>query len=439
MRLLAFFALFPVCFATGCGKTTPPAAPAPSSAAAEQPGKPAAVAAPAAASATVAPETPDPPGPVTLWHSYRDAERAGLDELVTHWNKNHPAAQIEALAVPADAIIDKFQVATPNGNGPDLIIFAHDKIGVWAKDGLLAPIGEAATPDKLKRFLPQTVKPLVFDKAIYGLPLAFKSLVLFYNKKLVAEPPKTLNQLIEVAKGFTKPDAEAFGLAYEAANLYFHAPFLLGAGGAIFDDSGRVPKIDTPEAAVGLAVARDLYKTHKILPQGSVSGFVITAMFNDGKVPFVLQGPWFMGEIDKAVQWGVALLPELEPGKPLRPFLGSEAVMLSKKAKNVPGALRIIDYLTSDEAALTRMQTGKQMVANVKPYELPRWADDPVVKVFRAQADIAVPMPAAAEMAAVWNPYNTALQKVIYGDAKALEALAEAQKRAVEDIAKMQK
>ena len=437
MKVHFILAALVVMAVAGCGKKAEPTPPTTGAAA---PDKGAAAGVPAAAAVTAsAPEAPEPEGKVTLWHSYRDAERAGLDELVGHWNKNHDKLKIETLAVPADALIDKFQVAVPNGNGPDLIIFAHDKIGVWAKDGLIAPLGESVTPAKLKRFLPQTVKPLVFDKAIFGLPLAYKTLVLFYNKKLVREPPKTLNQLIEVAKGFTKPDSEAFGLAYEAANLYFHAPFLLGAGGGIFDDSGRIPKLDTPQAAKGLSIARDLYKTHKILPQASVSGFVITSMFNDGKVPFVLQGPWFMGEIDKGVEFGVALLPELEAGVPLRPFLGSEALMLSKKTTNAPAALRIIDYLTSDEAAITRLQTGKQMVANIKPYELPKFGDDPFIKIFRAQAELAVPMPAAAEMAAIWNPYNTALQKVIYGDTTPEEALAEAQKRAAEDIVKMQK
>lgn len=421
-----------------CGKS-PPAAEAPKTATADKAGDPAAaVAAPAAASPAQA-EAPEPEGNVVLWHSYRDAERAGLDELVDFWNKNHPKLHIESLAVPADALIDKFQVAVPNGNGPDLIIFAHDKIGVWAKDNLIQPLGDGISPQTLKRFMPQTVKPLVFEKAIYGLPLAYKSLVLFYNKKLVQAPPKTLNQLIEVAKGMTKPDGEQVGLAYEAGNLYFHAPFLLGFGGSVLDDSGRAPKIDSPEAKKAIETVRELYKVHKILPQGAMSGFVITSLFNDGKVPFVLQGPWFIGEIDKSVDWGVAVLPELEAGKPLRPFLGSEAVMLSKKAKQVPAALRVIDYLTSDEAALTRMTTGHQMVANIKPYELPKWADDPVVKIFRAQAETAVPMPAAAEMAAVWNPYNTALQKAVYGDTAPEAALAEAQKKAAEDIAKMQK
>lgn len=424
----------------GCGKSSAPAAaPAPVAAAPEAPKAAAEAVAPAAAASPAAvDEDPGPARTVTIWHGYRDAERDALEKLVDHWNKSHKNTQIQALAVPPDAIIDKFQVAVPNGNGPDLVIFAHDKIGVWARDGLIQPLGEFGKPERLKRFLPQTVKPLVFEKNLYGLPLAYKTLVLFYNRKMVGSPPKTLGQLVEVAKGFTKPDAEAFGLAYEAGNLYFHAPLLLGAGGGIFDETGTL-KLDTPEAAKAMGVARDLYRTAKILPQGTVSGFVITSMFNDGKVPFVLQGPWFIGEIDKTVEWGVAVLPELEPGKPMRPFLGSEALLLSAKTQNKDAALRIMDYLTSDEAALLRVEVGKQMVANVKTYEMPKWSDDPVVKVFRAQADSAVPMPSAAEMAAVWTPYNTALQKAIFGEVKAEEALAEAQKRATEDIAKMKK
>ncbi len=432
--------------AQGCKKDAAPAAEAKAAASAEQPNdNKGAVAAAAAASPTVAAVVDDDPGPastVTVWHAYRDAERAALDKLIEHWNGTHKNTQIQALSVPPDAIIDKFQVAVPNGNGPDLMIFAHDKIGVWARDGLIQPLGEFATPERLKRFMPQTVKPLVFEKNLYGLPLAYKTLVLFYNKKMVPTPPKTLAQLVEVAKGFTKADPNAdnasFGLAYEAANLYFHGPFLLGAGGAVFDEAGAL-KIDSPEAKKAIETVRGLYRDAKILPQGTVSGFVITSMFNDGKVPFVLQGPWFMGEIEKSVDWAVATLPELEPGKPMRPFLGSEAALLSAKTTNKAAALRVIDYLTSDEAVLTRIDQGKQMVANIKTYEMPKWGDDAVVKVFRAQAETAVPMPSSAEMSAVWTPYNAALQKAIYGDTKAEEALAEAQKRAIDDIAKMKK
>lgn len=436
--------------AAACGKSAPtpaaaPAAPAEKPAGVEKAaGADKAVEPAAAASAAVAEEDQGPPRTVTIWHGYRDAEREALDNLISHWNKNHANLQISALAVPPDAIIDKFQVAVPNGNGPDLIIFAHDKIGLWARAGLIQPLGDFATPERLKRFMPQAVKPLVHDKAIYGLPMAYKTLVLFYNKAMVKEAPKSLTQLIEVAKGFTKPDADAFGLAYEASNLYFHAPILLGLGGAVYDDVAKKVMIDSPESQKAMDIARDLYKTHKILPQGAVSGFALTAMFKDNKVPFVFQGPWFIGELtpepgQKPVEWGVALLPEVEPGKPMKPFLGSEALLLSAKAPQAKSAMRVIDFLTSDEAALTRIQVGKQMVANVKTYEQPKWSDDPVVKVFRGQAEMSLPMPSSAEMSAVWNPYNAALQKGIYGEGKSAEVLGEAQKRAEEDIGKMAK
>jgi len=170
-----------------------------------------------------------------------------------------------------------------------------------------------------------------------------------------------------------------------------------------------------------------------------MSGYVITAMFNDGKTPFVFQGPWFISEIDKSVEWGVAPMPILADGKPLKPYLGSEAVLLSKKTSVKDAALRVMDYLTSDEAALTRLEMGHQMVANTKIYENPRWLQNPVVKVFRAQADNAVPMSNAVEPGVAWVPYNNALRKVIFGDSPAAEALAEADKQIREAVAKLTK
>jgi arabinogalactan oligomer/maltooligosaccharide transport system permease protein len=412
---------------TGCGKSTP--APAKSDKAT------------AAAPAAPAPAALPPAGPpktVTLWHSYRDDERKSLDQLIEHWNKNHPEIQITALAVPFDAIIDKFQVAVPRGNGPDLVIMAHDKIGTWARDGLLQPLGDFGTPERLGRFLPQTVKPLVFEKAIYGLPLAFKSLVLFYNTAMVQQSPKTMAELIQVAKGFTNEAEGKFGFTYDAAGLYYHAAFLHAEGGQVFDETTRKLTIDTPEAQKAIQVVKDLHLVHKILPKG-MTGFVITAMFNDGKTPFVLNGPWFISEIDPAVKWAVAVLPELEPGKPLKPFLGSEAILLSKQSKERDAALKILDYLTSDEAALTRLKVGRQMVANVKVYENPEWANDPVVKVFRAQAEQSVPMSNAVEAGVAWSPYDAALRKSVFGDSTPADALAEAAKKIDEALARLSK
>jgi len=375
---------------------------------------------------------------VLLWHAYRDAERAALDKLIGAWNSKQPNVQVKALAVPFDALIDKLQVAIPRGNGPDLIIFAHDKIGTWARDKLIQPLGKWATGDRLKRFLPQTIKPLVFERAIYGLPLAFKSLVLFYNSGLIKEPPATMKDLVEVAKKHTDKEEGKFGFAYDAADLYFHAAFLHAYGGAVYDDKAGKLTIASEGAANAAKAVRALHADDKVLPKG-MSTFVVTAMFSDNKVPFVLNGPWFISEIEKGVKWAVAPMPKADNGQPLKPFLGSEAVMLSAQTKVKDAALKVLDYLTSDEAALTRLSEGKQMVANTKVYENPRWASDPVIKVFRAQADVSVPMSNAVEAGLAWQPYNNALRKIIFGGAPADETLKAAQATADAALSKLKR
>ena len=44
------------------------------------------------------------------------------------------------VAVPYDAFADKLTSAIPRGNGPDLFIYPHDRIGDWADAGMIEPI-----------------------------------------------------------------------------------------------------------------------------------------------------------------------------------------------------------------------------------------------------------------------------------------------------------
>ena len=37
-------------------------------------------------------------------------------------------------------ITDSFPIAAQAGTGPDIVIWAHDKVGEWAEGGLIAPV-----------------------------------------------------------------------------------------------------------------------------------------------------------------------------------------------------------------------------------------------------------------------------------------------------------
>jgi maltose/maltodextrin transport system substrate-binding protein len=39
-----------------------------------------------------------------------------------------------------EKITDSFSIAAQSGKGPDIVIWAHDKLGEWADGGLIAPL-----------------------------------------------------------------------------------------------------------------------------------------------------------------------------------------------------------------------------------------------------------------------------------------------------------
>jgi arabinogalactan oligomer/maltooligosaccharide transport system substrate-binding protein len=369
------------------------------------------------------------PTEVTLWHSYRATELSALKASVDAFHALGTPIKVVLRAVPFDAFNDKIRVVVPQGRGPDLFIFAHDTIGAWAEMDLIEPLSNWTTTEDRAAFLPETVKALVYRNALYGLPIAFKSVALFYNKALITAPPKTVEELISLAKQHTAGDR--YGLVYEATNLYFHAPWLFAYGAEVLDGNDN-PVLNSEGAIKAIELARSLVKVHGITPM-SVNTGMVSGYFNEGRAAMVINGPWMRGEL-AGVDYGVAPLPSVE-GKAAKPFLGVEAVYLNKQSPRKEAAMEVARYLTSDASAAIRYEVGKQPVANRSTWEKPPGGGDPVMDAFREQAKVAVVMPSSPAMQAIWTPYNGALLSVIAGDTKPSDAIAEAQRDAVRSLA----
>lgn len=405
----------------------------PAKAGAEQ-GAPAAAADPAAPAAGAAPAATAAPGEpveVVLWHAYRADEKAALEKVVATYNASQKEVQVRAQAVPYDPFVDKVTITVPRGQGPDLFIFAHNMVGNWVEKGVLEPISGRVPPEVLKSFVPEAVKALVYRKNIYGLPLALKSLVLFYNKQLLDAVPATMEELIAKVKPLQTKTRQGF--VYEAGGLYFHAPWIHAFGGAIFDDAHK-PAFGTPEQLKALEFVRGLHFTEKVLPKG-VQGFALTDMFKRGDAITVLNGPWFRAEIADGLDYGVATIPSVG-GQPAKPLLGVESVFISKTSTKKDAAIKAALYLAGPESAQVRMTEGKQPVAHAATIEAGA-AKDPSMKVFLAQAKQAVLMDATPEMQLVWSLADSAIANSVFvEEAKPADELAKAQAKIVANIDK---
>jgi len=376
---------------------------------------------------------------LVVWHAYRGAEKNAFEKVVAAFNaKATTKVKVSPLAVPFDAFADKISAAVPRGKGPDVFIYAQDRMGGWIEAGKTVEPIDFYVDDAVKaKYIPTTVQALSYRGSLWALPFNYKVITLVYNKKLLPTPPATTAELVVAAKKLTNKAAGRFGLAWAYGDFYYVASLLNGFGGGVFGP-GNKPTLASPENIKALQLLQQ-WQQAGILPAEPSSALIIS-LFNEGKAAMVFSGPWFLGEVAKGVDFGLAPLPTLSEngGKPIRPWMTVEGVFVTAPCKQKEAAFEFVKYVTDAEAGKVMALEGRQTPAAKAVYEDPAVKADPLLQAFRKQVEVGVPMPNLPEMTMVWSPATTALNKVNAGASPA-EALATAQGQVVKDVAGLRK
>jgi arabinogalactan oligomer / maltooligosaccharide transport system permease protein len=355
--------------------------------------------------------------PIKLWHAYRGAEQQALEDILASFD-----GRVELLAVPYDAFASKLESTIPLGEGPDLYIDAHERLGDYAQRGIVAAVpAELALALTPAHYVDKAIAAVTVDGVALALPISQKCLALYVNTELSPTLPATLEQIVALADALP---AGTFALAYEARGAYAHAALLAAFGGALLDVEADDYAFEGPAAARSLELAYALVRSG-VVPEDA-DGALVTNLFKARRAATVISGPWLAADLPRELPYQVTLLPIVEEtGERMRPLLTVEAVMLSPKGAANPAALRLLEHLASPEAAAIRARTARSVTAR-SDVEL---ADDPLVRVFAEQAALADLTPSSAAMRAVWEPANRAIRKVMRGDVSPDKALAEARRR----------
>ena len=135
----------------------------------------------------------DGPVTITIWHDKEDevaaALQAELDQL---------APDIVVNLERKDGLTDSLKMVGNDPNAaPDMYFFAHDKIGVYAEMGILAPITDFIDEETLNQYLPMTIEAATYKGEVYQLPLYFETLLFMYNRLYMSddEVPQTTEEL----------------------------------------------------------------------------------------------------------------------------------------------------------------------------------------------------------------------------------------------------
>lgn len=309
-------------------------------------------------------------------------------------------------------IRDQLGVAAPAGKGPDIIIGAHDWLGQLVVNGLLEPIDLGA---KAKDFVPVSLNAFTWGKNLYGVPYAIESVGLFYNKKLVPNPPKTWDELVAAAKRITNMDKKIYGFVLPQPDPYHTFPLMSATGGYVFGTKadGTLNPLDVglnnKGAIRGLTLFDELIED-KIMPAG-IDYPTMMSLFKNNQLGMMITGPWAFGELRQAkVDYGFTKIPSID-GKPARPFVGVQGFMVSSFSKNkLLAKMFLTEYIATEKTMRALFEKDPRPSAYLP---VSRSVTDPDIAGVAASAADGIPMPQIPEMASVWTAWTNGLELII--------------------------
>ena len=365
-------------------------------------------------------------GELSLW---MDADRVpAMQEAGRKFEHDYG---IKVNVDATEKIPNNFPLAAQSNKGPDIVIFAHDKVGEWADGGLIAPI---AVPESYRsRFDPKAWEAVQHRREYWGYPLCFEVVELIYNKKLVQDPPPAqLSDLLEVDKRLKTEHPGVATILWDYDSPYYSWGIFASGGAYVFGktDEGYDIKnigIDTPGAVDALNQLIGLVRAGVLPRAASVAGMP-KQMMAEGKLAMMISGPWDWPDLMKSgIDFGIAPIPGIQ-GAPGKAFVGVSIAYINRSSPNVDIAREFLEhYAITDEALAAANKLKPLGIPALNSLYESMSKNDQLLREMKVCADEGEVMPNIPQTGRFWSAMGSALQIATNGQATADAALAEAQ------------
>lgn len=371
---------------------------------------------------------------IVIWH---DKEEAVAKALLEELEKSVPdiTVQLEYKSNLTEALK---MVGNDPKAAPDMYFFAHDKIGVYAEMGILAPITDLMDKQTLETaYVPMTLEAATYDGEIYQLPIYFETLLFMYNRLYMADEnvPKTTEQLYTYMEEKTR--GGHYGFVEQHSTAYYSAGWIHGFGGYIMDENGNVG-LNMPETIAALKYHK---KFVELMP-GESEYATVNTLFQEGKAHATIGGPWLVSAARAAgMDLGIAAMPVVDESQiPISPYMGVQGVQVLKyAAENKTEAVKkVLKALMQPAVGVALAKVSGCAPAVEACYESESVSLDDVVMAMRETAENTIPMPNRPEMDIMWTVAADMLVNINMSGQDVAESCEAAQKNAEELIRKMQ-
>ena len=353
---------------------------------------------------------------LVIWADQKKAD--SLKEITKSWGQEQGITV--AVQIVANDLQPAFITANQAGNGPDIVMGAHDWIGNLVQNSAIRPV--VLSPEAEANYSDIALKAVTYDGQIYATPYAVECLGLFVNKALTqVTEPATIEEMVEAgtAAGTELILSQAVD---EKGDAYNMEPIYTAAGGYLF---GKNPDGSYNSKDLGIGKEGSIRAAEKIGQLGkqgvlrkSVTAANHISLFTDAKAPYLISGPWALADIKKAgIDYQLTRIPgfgDIE-GSQARPFAGVNCFYVASNGKNKAFAETFVADAAKDMTFAASMFPSNELPPAQKDLAEKLRAEQPDMVTFADMSAQADPMPAIPAMSSVWEPFGRAQANIVAG------------------------
>lgn len=369
---------------------------------------------------------------IVIWHDKEDEVAEILQQKLATLEPD-----IHVTLEKKSDLTESLKMVGNNPNAaPDMYFFAHDKIGVYAEMGILAPITDVIPQDELSGYMDSTIQAATYKGTIYQLPIYYETLLFMYNRLYMKdeEVPKTTDELYTYMQDNTK--GGHYGFVEQHSTPYYAAGWLNGFGAEILTKEGE-PQLDSPQVISAL----EYHKKFVDLMPGETEYATVNTLFKEGMAHATIAGPWLVPTVKASgMDVGIAKMPTIdETGNPIAPYMGVQGMQVLKNAaeKKTDAVERVLRAMMDPQLEIDLAKASGCAPALEECYEKQEIMSDEIVMAMKETAQHAVPMPNIPEMDVMWTVLGNLLTDVDMSGKDVTESAAQAQKEAQQLISNM--
>src|SRR6185503_6118087 len=295
------------------------------------------------------------------WQS-SPAEGNALTQTLLRYQSAYPNVKVDYQPLGGDyaaGMAAKFA----SRDVPDVFYVDAGYAQQWIDQGYLAPLDDyiAKSAFDTTQFFDGYAS--IFkgaDGKTYGLPKDGNTIAMAYNTDLVPNPPKTMDELVTLAKSLKGKGGDLVAPLCLSQGLDRGLAFLYAQGGSLLSDDGKTEQIDTPASKTAVQWYMDLFKNGLGMSAADIGDDWCGTALGKQHAAITFEGGWLdpaMSSTYPDVKYAWAPMPTGTSGSPVT-ISYTVSYSMGADSKNKDQGWVLLSYLTGKDGMTAWTQGG---------------------------------------------------------------------------------